>query len=79
MFYCGTKHSDILRGFSHVCCHLLHVHCWVIVVKNGHCLLNLRTLKSNIYIYIRPGHDAWAIACAHAVTHTNQEKGGLGG
>ena len=23
-------------------------------------------------------HDAQAIACAHTVTHANQEKGGLG-
>ena len=26
-----------------------------------------------------PWHDAQVIACTHAVTRTNQEKGGLGG
>ena len=30
-------------------------------------------------IYIRPWHDAWAIAHSRAVTCPNQEKGGLGG
>ena len=30
-------------------------------------------------IKCRPWHDVWAIAHAHAVTHANQEKGGLGG
>ena len=30
-------------------------------------------------VVCRPWHDVWAIACARAVTHTNQEKGGLGG
>ena len=28
---------------------------------------------------IRPWHDVWAIAHACAITHTNQEKGSLGG
>ena len=46
MFCCDAKHSDILWGFSHVCCYLLlQVHCWVVVVKNGHSLLDLRTLS----------------------------------
>ena len=26
----------------------------------------------------RPWHDAWVIPHAHAITHTNQDKGGLG-
>ena len=30
-------------------------------------------------IKCRPWHDVWVIAHAHAVTHANQEKGGLGG
>ena len=29
--------------------------------------------------HIRPWHDTQAIACAHAITHANQEKGGLRG
>ena len=53
MFYRDAKHSDILWGFSHVSCHLLlYVRCWVVVVKNGHNLLDLRTLKSAIYLDI---------------------------
>ena len=34
---------------------------------------NLKSISS------RPCHDAHAIAPGHAVTHANQEKGGLGG
>ena len=51
MFYCYAKHSDILWRLSQVCrCLMLHVRCWVAVVKNGRSLLDLRTLKSAIYV-----------------------------
>ena len=53
VFCCDTKHSDTLWEFIRVHCYLLlHVRCWVVVVKNGHFLLDFRTLKSFIYIYI---------------------------
>ena len=44
VLYCDLKHSDILWRSSHVCCYLLlHVHFWVVVVKYGCNLLDLRT------------------------------------
>ena len=40
---------------------------------------NINPLKFFDILNNRPWHDARAIACACATTHTNQEKGGLGG
>ena len=42
VFYCDAKHSDTLRGSSHVRCF------WVAVVENGCGLLDQGTLKSTI-------------------------------
>ena len=45
VLYCDAKHSDILLGSSHVCC---YTYFWVVVVKNGHGLLDHGTLKSAV-------------------------------
>ena len=37
----------------------------------------LNSLSCQIYVYARPWHDAWAIACPRTITRSNQEKGGL--
>ena len=51
MFYRYAKHSDILWRLSQVYrCLMLHLRCWVAVVKNGRSLSDLRTLKSAIYV-----------------------------
>ena len=41
-------------------------------------LLMTASVNVTLLRQIRPWYDAWAIACARAVTHANQEKGGLG-
>ena len=50
-----VQNIQIFHGcpvMSIVTCCYIHVWCWVVVVKNGHRLLDLSTLKSTIYIYI---------------------------
>ena len=43
----------MLWGSCQLCCYLLlHVRCWVFVVKNGHSVLDLGNIYIYIYIYI---------------------------
>ena len=50
VLYCDLKHSDILWASSHVCCYLLlHVRCWMAVVKYGCSILDLNTILKKIW------------------------------
>ena len=42
-------------------------------------LLMTASVNATLLQQIRPWQNAWAIARTRAVTHANQEKGGLGG
>ena len=44
VFYWDAKHSDSLRGSSHVSCYFF----WVVVVKNGRGIFNHGNLKSAV-------------------------------
>ena len=41
--------------------------------------INYSAVTASGEMICKPWHDTRAIACAHAVTCANQEKGGLGG